>query len=196
MAAALGAALSCANAPAWLGGPECLVVPVSSQDFLESTRLRARMSIGDGHRELQLEVIAQLAPDDLVVVGLAPHGTRLFAVRQRGQELTVEGVSSLEMKYVALWVMDALHRGLWIEPPADSRLADRTSWNWHGERVLEARQNGHRRREYRRLDERTDVAPVVIDYREAAESGEESGFEIRNAWCGYEAVLVGLDSDH
>jgi len=191
--AALGLVLSCAGLPAWLGGPGCPVVPVSSMDIPASTQLRARMRIGVGDRVLGLEVIARKGPEELVVAGLAPHGTRLFALRQRGRDIEIDGTSSRQMKYLSLWVMDALHRGLWIEPAAGSRREEGASWTWEGEHVVEVRRDGHWRREFRSTGNATNVAPVAIEYRDEPDVGGESGFEIRNAWCGYEAVIVLLD---
>ena len=97
------------------------------------------------------------------------------------------------MKYVALWLMDALHRGLWIEPSADSMREDGRSFNWEGEQVLEVRRDDRWRREFRRPRDASDVAPVAIDYRESPRRAGEAGFEIRNRWCDYEAVLIPLD---
>ncbi len=73
--------LSCASPPAWLGGPSCTVVPVSSLDLPASIRLRARVRIGRGDRELGFETIVRKGPEELIVVALAPEGTKLFAVR-------------------------------------------------------------------------------------------------------------------
>ena len=184
--------LSCASVPPRLGGPGCPVVPVSSLDLPASTRLRARVRIGVGDHELGLEAIARKGPEELVVVALVPYGTRLFAIRQRGRNIEIDTASSREMEYLALWVMDALHRGLWIEPPAGSPREDGRGWSWEGEQVVEAQRDGRWRREFRRAgDASSNVAPVAIDYLDAPHA--RSGFEIRNAWCGYEAVLIPLD---
>ena len=185
--------LSCASMPPRLGGPGCPVVPVSSMDLPASTRLRARVRISVGDRELGLEAIARRGPEDLVVVGLAPHGTRLFAARQRGRNIEIDSASSREMERLALWVMDALHRGFWIEPAASSRREGGARWSWEGEQVLETWRDGRWRREFRRGRDSTDGAPVAIDYRDASHRGDRSGFEIRNAWCGYEGVFIPLD---
>ena len=191
--AVLAWVLCCASGPPWLGGPGCPVVPVSSMDLSASTRLRARVRIGVGDRELGLEVIVRKRPEELVVVGLVPHGARLFAVRQRGRDIEIDSASSREMEHLALWVLDVLHRGLWIEPAAGSRREDGASWSWEGEQVLELRRDGRWRREFRRAGDATDVAPVAIDYRDPPPRGAGSGFEIRNAWCGYEGVFIPLD---
>ena len=78
------------------------------------------MELRIGDEEIHLEIIAENRPNELVVVGLARFGVRLFAVRQRGVEVVVEGASTDELNRVAIWTMDALHRVYWIEAPPES----------------------------------------------------------------------------
>jgi hypothetical protein len=188
----LSSVLSCAGVSPWLERSSCPIVPVSSDELPASTRLRAQVRIGVGNRVIGLEVIARKLPDQLVVAGLAPHGTRLFGVRQRGREIEVEAPSSRQIERLALWVMDALHRGLWIEPVDVLPREDGTSWTWEGEHVFEIQRNGRRHREFRRTTKTNNAAPVTIAYRDFADTGAAAGFEILNAWCGYEAVIVPL----
>jgi hypothetical protein len=185
--------LSCASGPRWLGGSDCPVLPVSTTELRETTRLRARARITVGNRAIGLEVVAFTDSEELVVVGIAPQGIRLFAIRQRERDLDIDASSSREMKHLARWVMDALHRGFWIEPTADSRHDNGASWIRDGEQIIEVRGDGGWRREFRRAEDTNDVAPVVIDYRDPAHPGGRPRFEIRNAWCGYEAVFIPLD---
>jgi len=145
-----------------------------------------------GDHELGLEVIARMGPAELVVVGLAPHGTRLFGVRQQGVEIEIDAAPSRQIEHLALWVMDALHRGLWIEPAAGSRRVDGASWTREGEDIVEIRREGRWRREFRKARDATNVAPVAIEYRDQPHFGGGRGFEIRNAWCGYEATVIPL----
>jgi hypothetical protein len=191
--AALYLVLSCASAPPWLDGAGCPVVPVSSIDLPTSTRLRVRVRIGWGDRELGLQAIVRKRPEELVVVGLAPQGTRFFTIRQQGRAIEIDTTSSRKLEQLALWLLDALQRGLWIEPAAGPRRDDGASWSWQGEQVVEARRDGRWRREFRRAGDAGDVASVAIDYREPPHRGGQPGFEIRNTWCGYEAVLIPLD---
>jgi hypothetical protein len=185
--------LSCASVPPWLGGPDCPVVPVSTMELHATARLRARARITVGNREIGFEVVAFGDSEELVVVGVAPQGIRLFAIRQRERNFDTDASPSREMKQLARWVMDALHRGLWIEPAADSRHDNGVSWVREGEQVIEVRRNGGWRREFRRAGDANHVAPIVIDYRDPAHPGGQPRFEIRNAWCGYEAVFIPLD---
>jgi len=190
--AALCLMLSCARVPPWTGGSDCPVVLMSSTELRAPARLRARVRIAVGDREIGIEVVALKGPEELVVVGIAPQGTRLFAVRQRGRDLEIDA-SSRQLEQLAHWVMDALHRGFWIEPVDLTWRNDEVNWIWEGEEVVEIQQAGHRRREFRRAGNVSDVAPVAIDYRDRPHPGGIPGFEIRNAWCGYEAIFVPLD---
>jgi hypothetical protein len=176
-----------------LGGSDCPVVPVSTTDLRGTARLRARARITVGNREIGLEIVAFTNSEELVVVGLAPQGIRLFAIRQQERDFNTDASPSQEMKHLAHWVMDALHRGFWIEPTVDSRHDNGVSWIREGEQIIEVRRDGGWRREFRRAGDANDVAPVVIDYRDPAHPGGRPRFEIRNAWCGYEAVFIPLD---
>jgi len=158
------------------------------------TRLRVRGRVEIGDREVGLETIAHRDQEGLVVVGLTPHGMRIFAIRQTGRDVEVDAASSREMRYLAFWVLDALHRSLWIQPTADFRRGNGGTWSWHGEQIREFRRDDRWRREFRNEGGDADeVAPVVIDYRGSPDQAPGSGFEIRNAWCGYEALFVSLD---
>lgn len=190
--AALCLMLSCASARPWTGRSDCPVVLMSSTELRAPTRLRARARFTIGDREIGLEVIALKDPEELVAVGIAPQGTRLFAVRQRGRDLEIDA-SSRQLEHLARWVMDALHRGLWIKPVDSTSRNGEVNWIWEGEEVVEIQQDGHRLREFRRAGDVSDVAPVAIDYRDRPHPGGTPGFEIRNAWCGYEAIFVPLD---
>lgn len=182
--------LSCAGALAGRDDSRCPVTPVSSTDLPASTRIRARVLIGVGDRQVGIEVVARNRPEELVVVGLASHGTRLFAVRQRDREIEIDAGSSSRAAHLARWVIDALHRGLWIQPSSQD---DRASFRWEGEQIIEIQREGRWRREFRDSDDATDVAPVSIEYRGAVHRSGGSGFEIHNAWCGYDAVFIPLD---
>ena len=79
-----------------------------------------------------------------------------------------------------------MYRVRWIRPPGGAgREAESLRWDWYGERVTEQRHDGHVRREFVRIDG-DSVSPVVaIEYS----SSDAGNVEIRNPWCGYEAVV-------
>ena len=181
--------VSCAGMGSWVQRSYCPVVPVSTADHLDDVKLRSRMHFSMKNREAHFEVVARRVSEELVVVGIAQYGVRLFAVRQRGREIVVEGAPSREFAHLARWTLDALHRAIWISPPSDPEAGPVVNWSWENESVMESIDGGQRRREfvYPGASE-----PVVIRYLSpSAEGGNR--VEIQNPWCGYEAAFVILD---
>lgn len=182
--------VSCAGSGSWGQRSHCPVVPVSTADDLGDVELRARMHFGVGDREAHFEVVARRVADELVLVGIAPHGIRLFGVHQRGREIAVVGASSRESTHLARWTLDALHRSIWISAPSDPEAGQVVDWNWENESVTESIDSGQRRREFVHPDA---SAPVVIRYGSpSTESGDL--VEIENPWCGYAASFVVFDT--
>jgi hypothetical protein len=185
------AGLGCANFGPGLTGTPCPVAWVSSESIdPEAAALRARMELRIGDEEIHLEIIAENRPNELVV-GLARFGVRLFAIRQRGVEVVVEGASTDELNRVAIWTMDALHRVYWIDAPPES---SETRWSRAGEEITDSSVNGLRHREFALsgTDAGDPTRRVSIDYaRSTAASGDRAEtVSIRNPWCGYEAAIA------
>ena len=181
--------VSCAGIGSWGQRSHCPVVLASTADNLDDVELRARMHFSMKNGEAHFEVVARRAPEELVVVGIAQPGVRLFAVHQRGREIVVEGALSREYTHLARWTLGALHRAIWISTPSDAGAGPVVNWSWENESVMESIDGGQRRREfvYPGASE-----PVVIRYLSpSAEGGNR--VEIQNPWCGYEAAFVILD---
>ena len=141
-------------------------------------------------QEAHFEVIARRVPEELVVVGIAQSGLRLFAVHQQVREIAVEGALSRESAHLADWTLDALHRSIWIPRPSDAEADPVVSWRWENESVTESIDGGQRRREFTHPGV---SGPVVIRY--PSRSAEAGGrVEIQNPWCGYEATFVVVDT--
>jgi hypothetical protein len=188
--AALPLLVSCARSGSWGQRPHCPVVPVSTANQLEDVELRARMNFSVEGRRSQFGVIARGAPEELVVVGIAQHGTRLFAVHQRGREIAVEGTSSRKFSYLALWTVDALHRAVWIPAPSQSGAGAVVDWSWENEYVTESVVGRQRRREFTHPGASDAVS--IIYASPSMTSGNR--IEIQNPWCGYESRFVILDT--
>lgn len=184
------------------GGPgPCPIVLVSTADLANPLALRARMHLVANGREIRLEVVARGTGDELVVVGVAGYGVRLFVVSQHGRAFSVEASSSA-LERVALWVLDALHRAYWVRPPPSAEPGELGSrWVQGAERVTESRRGGTRRREFALDGAAPDSARVTIDY--PGDAGDGDGHEaeadrtvgraeIENPWCGYTAVVAPL----
>jgi len=171
------------------------VVPVASSELPGPPLLRTRMQIAAGEHSLRLETVAESSEQGLVMLGFAPYGVRLFAVRQRDRELSPEGLADSELSWPALWAADVLHRVFWIQPPGEALPDGPTRWSREGERVTEWREKGRiRRREFAREGADPDASePVSIDYPDDPDGDGVAGIEVRNPWCGYEAVVVPLE---
>jgi hypothetical protein len=178
--------ISCAGFDSWIQRPHCPVVPVPTGDLPDDVDLRAQMHFSIEDREVHFEAVARRVPEELVVVGIAEYGVRLFAVHQRGREIEVEGAPSRELEHLARWTVDALHRAIWIPTRSDADAGQVVSWSRERESVKESIHDGRRRREFARLGE---SEPVVIRFDPAS---SEVGYrvEIQNPWCGYEATFV------
>lgn len=145
-------------------------------------------------RDVHLELIAEPKLDELVVVGLARFGVRLFAVHQRGREVEIAGAASKDLEQVAVWALDALHRVFWIEAPD---VASERAWARAGESVSERTTPDGRRRIFALGGDSKAAGSalssrVTIDYPLPSADLEGTGHSvsIRNPWCGYEALIV------
>ena len=180
--------------PPWAPYPgPCPVGLVATDDLPQDLRMRLRMRLDFDHQELHLETIADRVSEGIIVVGLAPYGIRVFAVRQRGREAEVE-TPSRALEKIGLWTLDALHRAYWIEPPRRAA-TDPSRWIREGERVSDWRQDGRLlRREFASTDRARAHTVVSIDYAAADADASEPGIRVRNPWCGYEALLITPES--
>ena len=175
--------VSCAGVGTRFDPPNCPVVPSSRSDLPDDLDLRARMNFKIDDRDVHLDVLARSSPGELVVVGIASYGVRVFAAQQRGRRIAVSDAATREFEHLARWTMDALHRSVWIQAPPDAGWGPVVRWSWENENVTESVQAGEARREFSRIGAST---PVLVQYREHV-------IEIRNPWCGYHAVFAVVD---
>jgi hypothetical protein len=182
--------VSCAGSGSWDQLSHCPVVPVSTVDDLGDVDLRARMHFSMGGRKADFEIVARTTPEELVVVGIASHGVRLFAVHQRGREFEVEGASSRKSTRLAYFALDALHRAVWIPAPPEPDSVAVIDWDWEDESVTDSIGGGERRRRFAHPDASDSV---VILYASPSAGGGER-IEIENPWCGYEARFIVFDT--
>jgi hypothetical protein len=189
----LGASLlfvSCTGIGSWDQRADCLVVPIPVGDLPDDVDLRARMRFSVEGREAHFEVIARRVSEELVVVGIAQSGVRLFAIHQRGREIALKGNLSRKSEHLARWTMDALHRALWISPPPDAGAGLVVNWRWESEVVTDTIDDERRRRKFVRPGESDSV--LIRYLSPAAEAGDR--VEIQNFRCGYEATFVVVET--
>jgi hypothetical protein len=182
--------VSCTGIGSQIQRSNCLVVPVTTEDLPDNINLRAHMHFSMQGQEARFEVIARGVPEELVVVGIAQYGVRLFAVHQRGREIALNGAPSRESAHLARWTMDALHRALWIPMRPDAGAAPVVNWNWESESVMESIDGERRERKFARPG---TLEPVVIRYVPGSDEASDR-VEIQNLWCGYEATFVVVDT--
>jgi hypothetical protein len=189
LALALALALGCGCA-----GPDaaCPVAPVPVAELADSLPLRAQLRFLDDENASGVEAVAVLESDELVVVGLAPFGARLFSIRQEGAVPRVEPTSWARAGPRPLWVLDVLHRVFWIQPPpgteAEAGDGESTAWQRGVEQVVETRRGAGRRRRFSRGPDYAE--DVVIEYPDASQRGRGQPVTIHNPWCGYSARVV------
>jgi hypothetical protein len=149
--------------------------------------------------EIRLEIVARSQPDELVVVGLAQYGARLFTVRQRDEGIGSQSVATLvadaanrELEQIALLVMDALHRAYWVQLSEESGA---TIFDWGEERVTLTRSGETLRREFALANRGPATGRVTIEYPEPVTEPLLPRIVMRNPWCGYEAVIVPIERE-
>jgi hypothetical protein len=161
----------------------CPIRFTARSDLPEGIGLRGPVRLRAGGQVIQLDVVARSTADGIVIVGISEYGVRAFAVKQQDRSIEVANAVSREFAHVARWTADALHRGIWLNPPENGRSGPVVSWAWEDEQVTESTQVGDRRREFSRSG---DSRLVIVRYKEQA-------VEIDNPWCGYQAVLSVVD---
>lgn len=204
---ALSGVASCSTWNRLTGRSRCGVVPVPTAALRESGNLRARMRISAGSAEIGMEVVSRYQEGALVIVGLSPYGTRIFAATQRDRDVTVD-VEDARVRKLAMWTVDALHRALLIprqrpqptpqrgEPQGPkARDIEIVEFVWSDERVRDAWVGGqHRSRDFLRGSGAGDVPGVSIQYAAESVSERSERIDVHNAWCGYDAVVSVLSA--
>jgi hypothetical protein len=138
-------------------------------------------------REAAVDVVAARQGEDLVIIGLAPFGPRLFTLRQVGRTLEDSTSAPFGTFPPPSWIFDALQRSFWITAPVPPAAASASRWEWAGERVREVLgADGERRREFTRPG---DDGAAVIEYP-APTDQESDPIVMHNSWCGFEAKLL------
>ncbi len=133
--------------------------------------------------------VLQKQGDELVLVGLAPHGGRAFVLTQRGTEVSFESFMPRELPFPPEYILHDIHRAWFKDAPGESAEMDgeRVTETIEGDRVTERR--------YERLDGQPEGA-IVVSY----EGGMVPGAPVTeappervvldNQWFGYRATIV------
>ncbi len=186
-AALLSAAASCASLRDMRSAGHCPVVAVSAALVPGPLPLHVRMRFRADDREAAVDVVAARDGENVLIIGLAPFGPRVFTVRQVGQTLESSTSAPFGTFPPPSWVFDALQRSFWITAPVPPAAGPGSRWEWEGERVSEVLDaDGKRRREFTQPG---DDGAAVIEYP-ASTDQESDPIVMHNSWCGFEAKLL------
>jgi len=140
--------------------------------------------------------ILQKRGDELMLLGLAPHGGRAFVLTQRGNEITFESFMPEELPFPPRYILHDIHR-TWFQSAGDAT-PDADGWREverDGERIREhSGPAGVTERHFTRLDA-TPAGEIVVRYGAGLAQGapntarppSETTFE--NGWFGYTGTV-------
>lgn len=126
--------------------------------------------------------------DELLLLGLAPHGARAFLLRQTDEGVTFESYMPFELPFPPEYILHDIHR-TWFQS-SDGAAIER-----HGERVTERMENG---RVVQRIFERIDGQPagrIEVNFGEGLPEGAPLSaapppeIVLDNGWFGYRATV-------
>jgi len=175
--------------------PDCPGEWVATQAIRGDFLLRQSLIVTRGDRVFALHLVVQKSGDELLLIGLHPFGAKLFTLRQRGLETSVEAAPAPALDVPPLNVLRDLNRARFLRVAsagADGSFAERRD----GTEIREWREGGRlQRRSFRRL---AADPPGVVELRfdtpaADAEAGER--VTIDNDWCGYRAELTTLSAE-
>jgi hypothetical protein len=136
--------------------------------------------------------ILQKRGDELLLLGLAPHGGRAFVLTQRGVDVTFESFMPEELPFPPRYILHDIHR-TWFQG-AGSAAPDADGWREvqrEGERVRErVGPEGVLERHFERLDG-APAGSIVVRYGAGLAEGAPSAVRppdvttFENGWFGY-----------
>ncbi len=145
--------------------------------------------------------VLQKRGDELVLLGLAPHGGRAFVLTQRGQEVTFESFMPEELPFPPRYILYDIHR-TWFSgvDRAQGAASEVDSEGWReverdGERVREhVGPAGVTERRFSRLNGEP-AGEIIVSYGEGLPLGAphqarppaETTFD--NQWFGYQGIV-------
>lgn len=173
--------------PGVLARPSELHSPLGDAFALEQ-RVRSESPAG-AH---EFRAVLQKRGDELVLVGLGPHGGRGFVLTQRGTEVDFESHLPEELPFPPRFMLLDIHRTWFVGLPAPQEDGEHTE-TIDGEEIVERWEGGRlRERTFRRID---GEPPGVIRVEYEGGLGTETPPSIvrfDNGWFGYRLILTTL----
>jgi hypothetical protein len=102
--------------------PECPGEWVSTVAIEGDFLVRQRLLVSRGDRIFALQLVAQKRGDELLLLGLHPFGAKLFTLRQRGHETSVEAAPAPVLEVPPLNVLRDFHRARLADHRIGSRV--------------------------------------------------------------------------
>jgi hypothetical protein len=138
--------------------------------------------------ENTFRAVLQKQGDELILLGLGPHGGRAFVLTQRGQEIEFESFMPRELPFPPAYILHDIHRAWFKDAPGEEAEMD-------GERVTETVVDGRvTERRYERLDGQPEGA-IVVRYEGGLAPGAPvtaappETVVLDNGWFGYQAII-------
>lgn len=170
------------------GYPTVLAAPASLDgDFAAEQEVRMTHPRGEN----VFRAVLQKRGDELLLLGLAPHGGRAFLLRQVGDQVSFESYMPFELPFPPEYILHDVHRTWFLGLAPGERAAERD-----GEAVAEELDAEGRvvERRFVRLDGRP-TGTIVVRFPGGLAPGaplraappDEVRFD--NGWYGYQAVI-------
>jgi hypothetical protein len=173
------------------GYPTTMVDPSSiAGDFLVEQEVRMVHPRGEN----TFRAVLQKRGNQLLLLGLAPHGGRAFLLQQTAEGTTFESYMPFELPFPPEYILHDVHR-TWFLGIAGSAASDRSAER-DGERIEEriSPEGAVLERRFTRLDGRPE-GTIVVRYGAGLATGapitaappDEVTFD--NGWYGYRATV-------
>lgn len=174
--------------PGTLAPASTLHAPGLGEAFVLEQRVRSESLAG----EYEFRAVLQKQGNDLVVIGLGPHGGRGFVLTQRGEEVEFESHLPRELPFPPRFMLLDIHRAFF--KGLDGPLPDGEHRETRdGEEIVERWEGGLlRERIFRRLDSEPE-GEIRVTY-DPGLGGNAPPREVRlnNGWFGYLLTITTL----
>jgi len=159
-------------------------------DFMRRQRISAQWKDGGG----SFEAVLQKQGNRLLLVGLAPWGSKAFVLEQNGLEVTFRSYVDRELPFPPRNLLLDIHRTYFMGIPGAPLADGEHAAERDGERVVERWAGGRlAERRFARLDGRPPGEIVVVFAQD--DSAAVPRVELQNGWFGYRLSIETLSEE-
>ena len=144
--------------------------------------------------------VLQKAGDELILLGLAPHGGRAFVLRQVGQEVSFESFMPEELPFPARFMLHDIHRtwflGSGVLDAVDGIPDGEQTQTLDTETITERWSDGQLMSRTYAREREGETQEIVVSYGERglepgapSTAGPPAEVRFDNGWFGYEARI-------